>query len=141
MTKLSTINMLTWINSGAGGLPQTLLSRPLRVALRWQFLATCGIALGAGLWIGGHGALSAILGGVVMMVACCIYAALTAGKKVRSAGEVLRALIRAEAAKIGAIVLQLWVVLTAYEAVVPGFFIGTFIVAVLIYPIALLVRD
>jgi hypothetical protein len=38
-------------------------------------------------------------------------------------------------------VLQLWVVLTAYEGVVPGVFIGTFIVAVLIYPVALLVRD
>jgi F0F1-type ATP synthase assembly protein I len=63
------------------------------------------------------------------------------GNKVRSAGETLRTLFRAEAAKIGVIVLQLWVVLTAYEAVVPAVFIGTFVVAVLIYPIALLIRD
>jgi ATP synthase protein I len=133
--------MLTWINLVTEGLPQTLLNRPLRVVLRLQLLATVGIALGAGLWIGGHGAMSAILGGAVMMVACCVYAALTTGKKVRSAGEILRALIRAEAAKIGVIVLQLWVVLTAYEAVVPAVFIGTFIVAVLIYPVALLVRE
>ena len=80
------------------------------------------------------------LGGA-MMVACCVYAALTGRNKVRSAGETLRVLIRAETAKIGVIVLQLWVVLTAYEGVVPGVFIGTFIVAVLIYPVALLVRD
>ena len=78
---------------------------------------------------------------MVMMVACCVYAALTGRNKVRSAGETLRVLIRAETAKIAVIVLQLWVVLTAYEGVVPGVFIGTFIVAVLIYPVALLVRD
>lgn len=76
-----------------------------------------------------------------MMVACLVYAQMTGGDKVRSAGEVLRTLIRAEAAKIGVIVLQLWLVLTAYEAVVPEVFIGTFLVAVLVYPVALLVRD
>ncbi len=141
MTKLSTINVLTWVNLVAGKLPDTLPSRPLRVVLRLQFLVTMGVALGAGWWLGAAGAISAILGGTVMMVACCVYAALTGRNKVRSAGAVLRMLIRAEAAKVGVIVLQLWVVLTAYEAVVPGVFIGTFIVAVLIYPIALLVRD
>ena len=76
-----------------------------------------------------------------MMVAGGVYAVMTGGKKVRSAGDTLRVLIRAEASKIGLIVLQLWVVLTAYAAVVPAVFIGTFIVAVLIYPVALLVRD
>jgi hypothetical protein len=49
--------------------------------------------------------------------------------------------MRAEAAKIGVIVLQLWLVLTAYGSVVPAVFIGTFIVAVLMYAVALLVRD
>lgn len=78
---------------------------------------------------------------MVMLVAGCVFAAMTGGNKVRSAGETLRTLVRAEASKIGVIVLQLWVVLTAYKDVVPAVFIGTFIVAVLIYPIALLVRD
>jgi F0F1-type ATP synthase assembly protein I len=133
--------MLTWINLVAEGLPQTYPGRPLRVVLGLQFLATFGISSVAGLWIGADGAVSAILGGMVMMVACCVYAALTAGKNVRSAGEILRVLIRAEAAKIGVVVLQLWLVLTAFENVVPGVFICTFIVAVLIYPIALLIRD
>ena len=133
--------MLTWINLVAGELPHTFQNRPLRLVLRLQFLVTFGIALGAGLWLGAHAAISAILGGMVMMVACCVYAALTGRNKVRSAGEVLRVMIRAETAKIAVIVLQLWLVLTAYEAVVPGIFIGTFIVAVLIYPVVLLVRD
>jgi len=118
-----------------------IAGKPVRTALWWQFLATSGISLTAGFWIGIAGAVSAALGGMVMMVAGCVFAALTGGNKVRSAGETLRALIRAEAGKIGVIVLQLWVVLTAYESVVPAVFIGTFIVAVMIYPIALLVRD
>jgi ATP synthase protein I len=139
--KLSTINMLTWISLVTRELPHTLPNRPLRLVLRLQFLVTFGIALAAGFWLGGRGAMSAILGGSVMMIACSVYAVMTGGNKVRSAGEVLRTLIRAEAAKVGLIVLQLWFVLTAYEAVVPEIFIGTFIVAVLIYPVALLARD
>ena len=118
-----------------------MLSKPVRAALRWQFWLTLGIALAAGLFIGGDGAISAILGGAVMLVAGCVYGVMTGGNKVRSAGDTLRTLFRAEASKIGLIVLQLWLVLTAYEAVVPAVFIGTFIVAVLIYPVALLVRD
>ena len=111
------------------------------MVLRLQFLTTLGIAAIAAIWLGRHGAISALLGGSVMMVASWLYAWMTGGDKVRSAGEVLRTLIRAEAAKIGAIVLQLWLVLTAYDAVVPAVFIGTFIVAVVIYPVALLVHD
>lgn len=133
--------MLTWINLVTRELPQTLPNRPLRLVLRLQFLVTSVIASAAGFWLGGPGATSAILGGAVMMVACCVYAWMTAGDKVRSAGEVLRTLIRAESAKIGVIVLQLWLVLTAYDAVVPAVFIGSFIVAVLIYPVALLAHD
>ena len=133
--------MLTRFNLVVGTLPHTFKNRPLRAVLRWQFLVTLGIAVLAGVWLGVAAAISALLGGMVMMVACCVYAALTGRNKVRSTGETLRVLIRAETAKIGVIVLQLWVVLTAYEGVVPGVFIGTFIVAVLIYPVALLVRD
>ena len=103
-------------------------------------MLTAGIALGAGFYLGSSGAISALLGGMVMMVASCVYAAMTGGK-IRSAGEALRTLIRAEAIKIGVIVLQLGTILTVYDAVVPGVFIGAFVVAVLIYPIALLVRD
>ncbi len=118
-----------------------IAGKPLRTVLQWQFLATCGIALVAGYLIGSAGAISAMLGGLVMMIAGCVFAAMTGGNKVRSAGETLRTLVRAEASKIGVIVLQLWLVLTAYESVVPAVFIGAFIVTVLIYPIALLVRD
>lgn len=117
------------------------MGRPLRTVWQWQILATAVLALAAACWMGLDAAISAILGGLVMMVAGGVFAALAGGNKVRSAGETLRRLIRAEAGKIGAIVLQLWLVLTAYESVVPAVFIGSFIVAVMIYPIALRVRD
>jgi F0F1-type ATP synthase assembly protein I len=133
--------MLTWINMFTGGLPQTFARKSFRAVLAWQLMVTTGIAVLAGLMFGSNGAISAMLGGVVMMVAVCVYAAMTGGNKIRSAGDTLRTLVRAEAAKIGVIILQLWVVLTAYESVVPAVFIGAFIGAVLIYPIALLVRD
>lgn len=118
-----------------------LESKSVRTVLRWQFLATVGIALVAGLLLGIEGAVSAMLGGFVMMTAGYLFACMASGKRIRPIGETLRTLIRAEASKIGLIVMQLWLVLTAYENVVPLVFIGTFIVAVMIHPIALLVRD
>jgi len=132
---------MIWINKLGRERLYDLQSKPFRAVLRWQFCITMGIALVAGLALGVNAAISAILGGVVMMVAGFVYAFMSGGNKVRSAGDTLRTLIRAEASKIGLIVLQLWVVLTTYEAVVPAVFIGTFIAAVLIYPVALLVRD
>ena len=135
MTKLSTIRGFAW------QLPGSLASKPVRAVLKWQLVVTIAMAVAAAFWLGIEGAISALLGGLVMMIAGGVYAAMTGGNKVRSAGDTLRALVRDEASKIGLIVLQLWVVLTAYAAVVPTVFIGTFVVAVLIYPIALLIRD
>lgn len=119
----------------------SLVGKSVRTVLLWQFLATTSIALVAGLLLGIEGAISAMLGGFVMMTAGCLFACMSGGKRIRPIGETLRTLIRAEASKIGLIVMQLWLVLTAYENVVPLVFIGTFIVAVMIHPIALLVRD
>jgi F0F1-type ATP synthase assembly protein I len=133
--------MLTCINMFSAGLAQTFAARSFRAVLRWQFFVTVGLAVVAGLTAGSSGAISAMLGGMVMIVAGCVSAVLTGSNNLRSAGDALRTLFRAEAGKIGAIVLQLWAVLTAYESVMPAVFIGAFIVAVLIYPVALLVRD
>ena len=124
-----------------GELSQTFGGKSFRAVLRWQLLVTSSIAAVSGVAIGSNGAISAMLGGTVMMVANSVYAAMTGGKKLRSAGDALRTLIRAEAAKIGVIVLQLWMVLTAYEAMVPVVFFGTFVIAVLLYSVALLVRE
>jgi ATP synthase protein I len=51
------------------------------------------------------------------------------------------ALFRAEACKILAVIAQLWLVLATYkEAVVPAF-LAAFVVTVLLFRVALFVRD
>jgi hypothetical protein len=50
-------------------------------------------------------------------------------------------MIRAEAAKITLIVLQLWLVLTTYRDVVPAALFAAFVVTVLVWTAAIVIRD
>lgn len=88
-----------------------------------------------------HGAVSAILGGLVNVMAGLVYATMVADGRIRSAGETLRTLVRAEASKIILIVLQLWLVLTLYDDVVATAFFSSFVISVLVFPLALLIRE
>lgn len=88
-----------------------------------------------------HGAISALLGGLINVTAGGVYAKMVSGSAARSAGQTLRTLIRAEASKIALIVLQLWLVLTAYHDVVVTTFFAAFAISVLVSPMALLVRE
>ena len=116
-------------------------SKPLRTVLRWQLYATVCVALVAGVWAGPHGALSAMLGGLVSWAAGLVFALLVSGGEVSSAGQTLRILLRAEASKIMLMIFLLWLVLTAYQDVVPVTFFAAFIVAVLVSQAVLLVRE
>ena len=116
-------------------------SKPLRIVLRWQLYATAALALGAGSVAGTHGALSAALGGLVSWSAGLVFALLVSGKRVRTAGETLRILLRAEASKIMLMLFLLWLVMTTYRDVVPVMFFAAFIVAVLVSQAALLVSE
>lgn len=109
--------------------------------LVWQVVATLGIALIAGVWAGGHGALSAMLGGVINVSAGVVYAFVLALAPGKTAGATVVALFRAEAAKILAIIGQLWLVLATYGEVVLPALLAAFIVTVLLFRVALLVRD
>ena len=130
--KLSTINKFALIS---------IASKPLRTVLWWQVYAAVALTLAAGWWAGMHGAISALLGGLINVTAGWVYAMMVSGGTVKSAGQTLRTLVRAEASKISLIVLQLWLVLTAYHDVVVTAFFATFVISVLVYPMALLVRD
>ncbi len=115
-------------------------SNPLRTVLRWQLYATVAVALGAGALAGPHGACSAVLGGLVSWAAGLVFALLASGGRVRTAGDTLRTLLRAEASKIMLMIFLLWLVLTTYQDVVPvAFFVG-FVASVLVSQAALLVR-
>jgi ATP synthase protein I len=118
-----------------------IASKPIRTVLTWQCFAAAGLAVVAGLVAGIHGAISALLGGMVSIVAGLGFALVMARSKDRTAGGALLATLRAEAVKVGLIVILLWLVLATYsDVVVPGF-IGSFIVSVIIFAMAISVRD
>ena len=123
-----------------------LSTKPIRRVLQWQAAATVVIAVIAGLWQGPHGALSAALGGVVNITSVVVYAIVmslsTRGfSNPTSAGVTVAALFRAEACKILAIILQLWLVLVNYKEVVFAVFFASFVITVLLFRIALLDKN
>jgi len=117
------------------------LSKPIRTVFRWQLLATAALTLVTGIWAGAHGAFSALLGGSVSIFSGLAAACVASLGKAESAGGVLLVALGAEAVKIGLIVVLLWLVLAMYREVVVLVFIGTFTATVLIFAMALFVRD
>jgi F0F1-type ATP synthase assembly protein I len=107
----------------------------------WQLLTTLAIAAIAGWWAGVPGALSALLGGLVNITAGVVYAVVVGLRRAPTAGDTVRTMIRAEAAKITLIVLQLWLVLTTYRDVVPAALLAAFVVTVLVWTAAIVIRD
>ena len=118
-----------------------VLRKPIRTVLRWQLVATAALTLAAGILAGGHGALSAALGGAVSVCAGWASAVVASRGKAQSAGEVLFAALRAEVVKLGLAVLLLWVVLVSYDHAVVGVLIGSFIATMLIFAMAFFVRE
>lgn len=120
-------------------------SRPYRVVLQWQALATVVIAALASVWAGWNGAWSALLGGGVSLAASVVFAAvlgLSLGDG-RPSGPMkpLRAMLRAEAAKVIAIVGGLAFALKTVDGIVHPAFFGAFIVAVIVFSLAFFVSD
>jgi ATP synthase protein I len=117
------------------------LRKPIRTVLWWQLIATAALTLAGGILAGGHGALSAALGGAVSLCAGWVSAVVASSGKAQSAGEVLFAALRAEVVKIGLAVLLLWLVLISYDQAVVGVLIGSFIATMLIFAMAFFVRE
>jgi F0F1-type ATP synthase assembly protein I len=120
-------------------------SRPFRIVFRWQAIATAGIAAIAALWAGWGGAWSALLGGAVSLAASVVFAVvlgLSLGDG-RPSGPMkpLRAMLRAEAAKVIAIVGGLALALKTFDGIVHPAFFGAFIVAVIVFSLAFFVSD
>ncbi len=114
---------------------------PVGRVAAWQLLATVAIVAIAGWWAGLHGALSALLGGLVNITAGVVYAVVVGLSRVPTPGDTVRTMIRAEAAKITSIVLQLWLALATYRDVVPAALIAAFVVTVLVSTAAIVMRD
>jgi F0F1-type ATP synthase assembly protein I len=115
--------------------------KPIRTVLRWQLYATAAAMSLAAIWMGLHGALSALAGGLINVAAGAVFGCIATHSRKRTAGEVLRALYRAEAGKVGLIVVLLWVTLRNYEQIVHGAFFSTFILTIFFFSMAIVVRD
>ena len=118
-----------------------ILSKPIRTVLRWQAAATALVALLAGYLAGIHGTISAALGGAVSILSGLAFAAVASLSKTKTVEGALVGALRAEATKIGVIVVLLWLVFSTYENIVAIAFIGTFAVTVIIFSMAFFVRD
>src|SRR5678816_4039534 len=118
-----------------------LTTPPVRAVLYWQAGATLVGALVAGIWLGIDGAISALLGGLVILLSGIAYAVVISFSNSPSVETTLRTMIVAEAAKIGTIILMMWVVITAYKDLDGAAFFAAFVVTVLLNRVAFRVRS
>lgn len=119
----------------------SLRSKPIRAALRWQVIVTSVLTLLGGVMAGPHGALSALMGGSVTILAGIAFAMVASLGKPITPGTALLGVLRAEAVKILVIVVLLWWVLTAYKDLVLLAFFGTFATSVFAFGMCASVRD
>ena len=120
--------------------PSPLRYPAVRVA-SWQALASALVAAFGGWWAGWNGVVSGLLGGVVNISAGVVFAILVGVRRPTTAAMTLSTIIRAEAAKITVIVLQLWLVLGNYREIVPAAFFSAFVATVLVSQLAIVIRD
>ncbi|WMJ08763.1 ATP synthase subunit I [Nitrosomonas sp. sh817] len=116
-------------------------NRPLKIVLRIQLLVTLIAASVFWIMTDLHGGISALLGGLISVITTAAYAVMVSQHSGFTAGAALRTALRAEAVKIILTIGFLWVVFKCYESVNAFVFIGTFILIVLIYSLALLIAD
>lgn len=121
-------------------------AKPLRVVLGWQVVATA-LAAGFCAWlVGVHAAFSALLGGAVAIAGGLVFALLSRSKSdgVQTpdmAWDKLSCILKAEGAKILVMVAALWLILATYKEVVMVGFIGTFILSIIIFSLAIFIRN
>ena len=112
------------------------LSKPVRVVVGWQVIATATLAFFAGALAGVHGAASAALGGFVSILACVAAGLLVTRRQAESAAGMLYEALKAEGAKLGLSAFLVWLVFVRYEEVVPIAFLGSFVITVLVFSMA-----
>jgi ATP synthase protein I len=114
-----------------------LTTAPVRATLCWQAVATLLLASGAALWHGWSGAVSAMFGGLVIVLAGLAYAAVISISNSPSIATTLRTMVLAEAAKIAMIIVTMWAVITQYKDLDGASFFAAFVVAVLLNRVAI----
>ena len=119
----------------------TLIPRPFRIVFIWQIAATVALAAVSARFAGTSGAMSALLGGWVGVMGGLAYCLMMPRQTAATPWDGLSSLLRAEGVKIGVMVVLLWLVLKFYQGLVVAGFIGTFVVSVIIFSLAIFVRN
>lgn len=122
------------------------IRKPLRIVMGWQLVLTMLLAVVSAWLAGVHGAISAFLGGLVAMAGGVAFAWFASSPKTSShaaavAWDGLTRIFKAEAAKVGVIVVLLWLVLATYKQVMVFGFIGSFILSVIVFSMAVFLRN
>ena len=108
----------------------------------WCQVLVMVVATALGGWLGGrHGATSASLGGLISVVAGLAFAKMASRRKATSAGEALFGALKAEAVKIGVMVVLLLVVLATYREVVVAGLVASFLTTALSFSFVALKRE
>ncbi len=123
------------------GFQLLLTSKPVRAVIQWQVIATVVVALCAWPIAGVEGAISALLGGLINVVAGFVYFAIASMGQMGTAFATVRKMVRAEAGKIIVIVVVMSSVLKTYEEVVFVPLFIAFAITALLPGVALLVPD
>jgi ATP synthase protein I len=116
-------------------------SKAIRTVLRWQVVAAGVMTLVLGLLAGVHGAISAMLGGLVGICAGLAFSVVVFLSNTDSLAGTLVAAFRAEAVKVTIAVVLLWVVFAVYKQVVAIAFVGSFAISILLFGMAFFVRE
>jgi ATP synthase protein I len=119
----------------------TVRSRPIRTVLGWQAVACTLVVVLAGWGSGVHGALSAVLGGIIGISGGLVFTWFASRSRATTADAVLVSALKAEALKVLVLIALLILVLATYKNVVVVGLIGSFIVSTLIFGFAFFVRD
>ena len=117
-----------------------LKTRPIRILLVSQAIATLAFAAIGGLWAGGHGAVSGALGGAINLVANFVYALMGGVVQPATAFGALFLILRAEGFKVAMVLVQLILVLVLYRDLATAPFILAFVATTLMFGLALRVR-
>ena len=116
-------------------------SRPIRLVLTWQLIATVLIAAIAGSLAGPHGAISGALGGAIGIVGGLAFTWMASRSRGTTADSVLFAALKAEAVKILVLIALLALALATYDDVVAVGLVGAFLVSTLIFGFAFFVGE
>jgi ATP synthase protein I len=116
------------------------IGRAFLVAVIWQSGAVALTALVAATLSGMQGVVSALLGGGIGVIGVLVFGLMSRGGD-SCPSAAIRVALRAEAAKIVAIVVLLWLSFAVYREMVVPAFIGAFIMSVLLSGVAFAVSD